>query len=164
MGGSRGKGTRSANTPLSPPDWVWKLPTGEYVPTHEWDMLLKGYENWHIVGASFIKGKGQGPDYKNWGVTLPSVAMSLRRFDEANSGGVVERDPDVYWGAVIAASAAVICRMRAIRYVTEAKAAVAFGLGDAATKVRRAQRYISKCKHTRCPRFYVNRLPSIPSF
>ena len=91
--GSRGKGTRSGNTPLSPPDWVWQLQTGEYVPTHEWDMLLKGYENWHIVGASFISGKGQGPDYKNWGVTLPSVAMSLRRFDEGNSGGVVERDP-----------------------------------------------------------------------
>ena len=90
MGGSRGKGTRRGDTPVSPPDWVWQLPTGEYVPTHEWDMLLKGYENWHIVGASFINGKGQGPDYKNWGVTLPSVAMSLRRFDEGNSGGVVD--------------------------------------------------------------------------
>ena len=67
----------------------------------------------------------QGPDYKNWGVTLPSVIYPSRRFDEANSNGVGARSRGIL-GCGRVASAAIICRTRAIRYVTEAKSAVAF--------------------------------------
>ena len=147
---------------LKPPDWVWELAHGTYVPDKEWNVLLKGYQTWHEKGARFPSGKGQSPDYKNYGVTLPSVAMALRRYDEANSGGVVPRTPDSYWTAIIMASVAVVSRMRAERYVAEAEAAIEF---DMATKtiIRRAKRYVAISKATRCPRFYVDKLPEIPS-
>lgn len=156
------KGKRGANAPLEPPEWVWQLPRGTYKPEHEWDMLLIGYDTWHVAGAKVPGGKGQSPDYKNWGVTLPSVALSLRRYDEAHNGGVVPRDPLPYWTAVIMAGAAVICRLRAIRYITEAEAAVTFDLPDKDKKIKRAKRYFARCEITRCPRFYVDKLPAMP--
>jgi len=155
------KGKRTADVPLLPPEWVWQLAQGTYKPEHEWNVLLKGYETWHTTGARFGAGKGQGPDPKNFGVTLPSVAMSLRRYDEANSGCVVSREPEVYWKAVIMASVAVICRMRAARYAAEAEAAIVFGLPSNVI-VKRANRYIAKSKITPCPKFYHNKLPEIP--
>lgn len=148
--------------PLSPPKWVWELAEGTYRPTMEWNVLLKGYENWHEKGAKFPAGKGQSPDYKNYGVTLPSVAMSLRRYDEAHSGFVVVREPEAYWNAVIQASVAVVCRLRAEKHFAEAQASLEFDLEDSKKKVRRARRYIGMCHATRCPRFYVDKLPSIP--
>jgi hypothetical protein len=155
-------GKRGADVPLRPPDWVWELCDGTYKPEHEWDELLRGYQTWHETGARFGAGKGQSPDYKNWGVTLPSVAMSLRRYDEAHSGGVVRRDAKTYWTAVILASAAVVCRMRAARFVTEADAAIAFELPKAKTLLRRASRYVEKSAITKCPRFYADKLPPMP--
>ena len=155
------RGSRGADVPLKPPNWVWQLATGLYVPNHEWDMLLKGYKNWHLEGARFGAGKGQGPDAKNFGVTLPSVAMSLLRYDQANCGGVVVRNPETYWAGVILAGAAVICRMRADRYVAEAESAVEFGL-PSKNIVRKALRYVSKCGVTKCPAFYYDKLPAIP--
>lgn len=149
--------------PLAPPDWVWELSKATYVPDMEWNMLLRGYESWHLTGAKFSDGKGQGADYKNYGVTLPSVAMSLRRYDEGVSGSVRPRSAEVYWNAVIQASVAVVCRMRAQRYCTEASAAIAFGLPEATKLHRRAKRYVSKCHLTKCPRFYADKLPEIPS-
>lgn len=156
------KGKRTDEYPLAPPEWVWDLATGEYTPSKEWDMLLIGYEKWHINGAKVPSGKGQSPDYKNWGVTLPVVALSLRRYDEAHSGGVVPRNAEAYWNAVIMAGAAVICRMRAIRYIAEADAAVMFDLPDKKKKIRRATRYYKRSFLTKCPKFYLDKLPELP--
>ena len=149
---------------VTTPKWIWLLKSGAYVPLHEWDVLLTGYQNWHKTGASFPAGKGQSPDYKNWGVTLPSVALSLRRFDEANTGSVVERDAETYWSAIILASAAVMARMRAARAVTEAKTAVEFQLPDATKLVKRAQRSLNVARRLKCPRFYANKLPPLATF
>lgn len=155
------KGERGAGVPLKPPEWVWELLSGQYKPGKEWDCLLQGYEDWHRDGAKFGAGKGQSPDYKNWGVTLPSVAMSLRRWDEAKNGDVIHRDPSSYWQMVIKAGAAVVCRMRSNRYMAEADAAVQFEQDDARKLVRRAMRYYKKCDITLAPEFYVNNLPKL---
>ena len=155
-------GKRGADVPFAPPDWVWQLGTGTYNPNHEWDCLLKKYHSWHLKGAQFPAGKGQSCDAKNWGVTLPSIAMSLKRYDQANHGGVVVRDAEEYWAAIIAAGAAMICRMRAERYVAEAHAAVMFDL-PSKNIIRKATRYIEKAKITKCPRFYLDKLPDIPA-
>ena len=144
------------------PAWVWTLHDGTYKPSMEWDMLLQGYERWHETGATFPEGKGQSPDYKNWGVTLPSVAMALRRYDEANCGGVVPREREPYWNAVTLASAAVMARMRARRAATEAQTAAEFGLPDAAAKREKAIRAIRKAAKAICPRFYVRNLGELP--
>ena len=155
------RGKRTADVPMQPPEWVWELAKGTYVPDKEWNVLLKGYETWHTTGARFGSGKGQGVDYKNFGVTLPSVAMSLRRFDEANSGAVVPRDAETYWTAIIMAGAAAICRLRAQRYVSEMEAAMSFGL-PSTNITKKAQRYVAKSHITQCPKFYFDKLPEIP--
>jgi len=154
-------GKRGADVPFAPPDWVWQLGTSTYNPTHEWDQLLQGYKDWHIRGAHFPAGKGQSPDYKNWGVTLPSIAMSLKRYDQANDGGVIARDAEEYWGGIILAGAAAICRMRAERYIAEAESAIVFEL-PSKNIIRKALRYAAKCNITKCPLFYYTKLPNIP--
>ena len=148
--------------PFAPPNWVWQLGTGTYNPNHEWDCPLRGYTDWHTRGAHFPAGKGQGPDYKNWGVTLPSIAMSLKRYDQANDGDAIARDAEEYWEGIILAGAAIICRMRAERYIAEAESAIIFEL-PSKNIIRKALRYVTKCNITKCPLFYHTKLPDIPA-
>ena len=147
-----------ANEPMKPPKWTARLIDGTYVPEHEWDCLLIGYETWHETGARFGVGKGQSPDAQNWGVTIPSVALALRRHDEAwNGGKAAPRTREAYWGGVIAAACAAMCRMRRRRAEALADAAEALGLPDAAAKRRKAEVYASIDAATKCPKYYVAR-------